>query len=99
MVANLGTALGLAGAGASPTGIPMTAGLGTAAGVPGQTIVPTGFPLNNQLASVTVAIHIDIQLTGLSLTMNQGSGSALIWNEVNTGSAPITPPGWQEVAA
>ena len=99
MIASLGTAAGLAGAGASPTGIAMTAGLGTAVGVPGQDIVPTGFPLNNQLASVSVAIHIDIQLTGLSLTMNQGSGSALIWNEVNTGSAPITPPGWQEVAA
>ena len=99
ITANLGTALGLAGAGATPSGIAMTAGLGTAAGVPGQTIVPTSFPLNNQLAGVSVAIHIDIQLTGLSLTMNQGSGSALIWNEVNTGSAPITPPGWQEVAA
>ena len=99
MIASLGTALGRAGAGATPTGIAMTAGLGTAEGVPGQNIVPTGFPLNNQLASVSVVIHIDIQLTGLSLTMNQGSGSALIWNEVNTGSAPITPPGWQEVAA
>ena len=99
MIANLGTALGLAGAGASPTGIAMTAGLGTAVGVPGQEVDVTGLPLNNQLAGVSVKIHIDIQLTGLSLTMNQGSGSALIWNEVNTGSAPITPPGWQEVAA
>ena len=99
MVANLGTAVGQAGAGATPSGIAMTAGLGTAVGVPGQDIVPTGLPLNNQLAGVSVAIHIDIELTGLSLTINQGSGSALIWNEVNTGSAPITPPGWQEVAA
>jgi len=99
MIATLGTAVGQAGAGATPTGIAMTAGLGTAVGVPGQNIVPTGFPLNNQLAGVTVRIHIDIQLTGLGLTMNQGSGNALIWNEVNTGSAPITPPGWQEVAA
>ena len=99
MIANLGTALGLAGAGASPTGIAMTAGLGTAVGVPGQEIDVTGLPLNNQLAGVSVKIHIDIQLTGLSLTMNQGSGSALIWNEVNTGSAPLDPPGWQEVAA
>ena len=98
-LANLGSVAGLAGAGASPSGIAMTAGLGTAVGVPGQEIVPTGFPLNNQLAGVSVAIHIDIQLTGLGLTMNQGSGNALIWNEVNTGSAPITPPGWQEVAA
>jgi hypothetical protein len=99
ITANLGTLVGQAGAGASPTGIAMTAGLGTAVGVPGQEIDVTGFPLNNQLAGVSVAIHIDIQLTGLSLTMNQGSGSALIWNEINTGSAPLTPPGWREVAA
>ena len=98
-VANLGTLVGQAGAGASPSGIAMTAALGTAVGVPGQEISLTGIAMNNQLASVSIAIHIDIQLTGLSLTMNQGSGSALIWNEVNTGSAPITPPGWQEVAA
>jgi hypothetical protein len=99
MIASVGTALGQAGAGANPSGIAMTAGLGTAVGVPGQNIVPTAFALNNQLASVSVNIHIDIQLTGFGLTMNQGSGSALIWNEVDTGSAPITPPGWQEVAA
>jgi hypothetical protein len=99
MIASLGTVLGQAGAGASPTGIAMTAGLGTAVGVPGQEVDVTGIPMNNQLAGVTVVIHIDIQLTGLDLTMNQGSGSALIWNEVNTGSAPLDPPGWQEVAA
>ena len=98
-VLNLGTAVGQAGAGATPTGIAMTAALGTAVGVPGQEVPLTGISMNNQLASVSVVIHIDIQLTGLGLTMNQGSGSALIWNEVNTGSAPITPPGWQEVAA
>ena len=99
ITANLGTALGQAGAGATPTGIAMTAALGTAVGVPSQEVPLTGISMNNQLASVSVVIHIDIQLTGLDLTMNQGSGSALIWNEVNTGSAPITPPGWQEVAA
>ena len=98
-VANLGTAAGIIGYIDIPTGIAMTAGLGTAVGVPGQEIDVTGFPLNNQLAGVSVAIHIDIQLTGLSLTMDQGSGSALIWNEINTGSAPLTPPGWREVAA
>ncbi len=100
ITANLGTLVGQAGAGASPTGQAMTAGLGTVTAVPGQEIVPTGFPLNNQLSSAfNIVIHVDIPVTGLSLTMNQGSGSALIWNEVNTGSAPITPPGWQEVAA
>jgi len=51
------------------------------------------------LASVTAIVHVDVLVTGNALTMAQGSGSALIWNEVNTGSAPITPPGWREVAA
>ena len=100
ITANLGTAVGQAGAGATPSGIAMTAGLGTVTAVPGQEIVPTGFPLEARLSSAfVIKIHVDIPVTGLSLTMNQGSGSALIWNEVNTGSAPITPPGWQEVAA
>ena len=100
ITANLGTALGRAGAGATPSGIAMTAGLGTVTAVPGQEVPLTGIPAEVRLSSAfNIVIHIDIQLTGLGLTMNQGSGSALIWNEVNTGSAPITPPGWQEVAA
>ena len=100
MIASLGTAVGRAGAGASPTGQAMTAGLGTVTAVPGQEVPLTGIPAEVRLSSAfNIVIHIDIQLTGLGLTMNQGSGSALIWNEVNTGSAPITPPGWQEVAA
>jgi len=100
MVANLGTALGQAGAGATPSGIPMTAGLGTVTAVPGQEVPLTGFPVEARLSSAfNILIHVDVQVTGFDLTMNQGSGSALIWNEVNTGSAPITPPGWQEVAA
>ena len=100
MTANLGTAVGQAGAGATPSGIAMTAGLGTVTAVPSQEVALTGIPAEVRLSSAfNIVIHIDVQLTGLSLTMNQGSGSALIWNEVNTGSAPITPPGWQEVAA
>ena len=95
MTANLGTAVGQAGAGATPSGIAMT-GLGTVTAVPGQEIVSTGFPVEARLSSAfTIVIHVDVQVTGFDLTMNQGSGSALIWNEVNTGSAPITPPGWQ----
>ena len=99
-VANLGTLVGQAGAGASPSGIAMTAGLGTVTAVPSQEVPLTGIPAEVRLSSAfNIVIHIDVPLTGLGLTMNQGSGSALIWNEVNTGSAPITPPGWQEVAA
>ena len=59
----------------------------------------TGLPLTSQLSSVTPIIHVDVGLTGLSLTINQVSGSALIWNEIDTGSAPIDPPGWVPVAA
>ena len=78
----------------------MTAGLGTVTAVPSQEVPLTGIPAEARLSSAfEINIHVDIQLTGLSLTMNQGSANALIWNEVNTGSAPITPPGWQEVAA
>jgi hypothetical protein len=100
MVANLGTLVGQAGAGATPSGIAMTAGLGTVTAVPGQEVPLTGLPAEARLSSAfSIVIHIDVPLTGIDLTMNQGSGSALIWNEVNTGSAPITPPGWQEVAA
>ena len=100
MTANLGTAVGQAGAGATPSGIAMTAGLGTVTAVPGQEVPLTGFPVEARLSSAfNILIHVDVSVTGLGLTMNQGSGNALIWNEVNTGSAPITPPGWQEVAA
>ena len=100
MIASLGTAVGRAGAGATLSGIAMTAGLGTVTAVPSQEVPLTGIPAEARLSSAfEINIHVDIQLTGLSLTMNQGSANALIWNEVNTGSAPITPPGWQEVAA
>jgi hypothetical protein len=77
----------------------MTATLASVTAVPGQEVDVTGISMNAQLASVTAIIHVDILVTGFELTMGQGSGNALIWNEVNTGSAPIDPPGWQEVAA
>jgi len=37
--------------------------------------------------------------TGNLLTMGLGTATnVLIWNEVNTGTAPVDPPGWQEVS-
>ena len=37
--------------------------------------------------------------SGLGLTMSLGTATnVLIWNEVNTGTAPVDPPGWQEVS-
>jgi hypothetical protein len=81
------------------TGIAMSAGLGSVVVVPGQEVPLTGLPGLARVASVTPIIHVDVLVTGNALTIAQGSGSALIWNEVNTGTAPLTPPGWQEVAA
>jgi len=81
------------------TGIAMSAGLGSVVAVPGQEVLLTGLPALARLSSPSYIIHVDVLVTGNSLTMAQGSGSALIWNNVNTGTAPITPPGWQEVAA
>jgi len=81
------------------TGIAMSAGLGSVVAVPAQEVDVTGLPALARVASVTPIIHVDVLVTGNALTMAQGSGSALIWNEVNTGTAPIDPPGWQEVAA
>ena len=81
------------------TGIAMSAGLGSVVAVPGQEVLLTGLPALARLSSPSYIIHVDVLVTGNSLTMAQGSGSALIWNDVNTGTAPIDPPGWQEVAA
>ena len=99
MTASLGNALGIINYTDIPTGIAMTATLASVTAVPSQEVDVTGIAMNAQLASVTAVIHVDVSVTGLGLTMNQGNGNALIWNEVNTGSAPIDPPGWQEVAA
>ena len=99
MIASLGNALGIINYTDIPTGIPMTATLASVTAVPGQEVDVTGISMNAQLASVTPIIHVDVSVTGLGLTMAQGNGNALIWNEVDTGSAPIDPPGWREVAA
>ena len=59
----------------------------------------TGFAMTMALGDETIKIHTDAAVTGIALTCSLGAGSALIWNEVNTGSAPLDPPGWVEVAA
>ena len=78
---------------------PLTASLGTAT-LDANTIVDiTGVTLQTvQLGSVTVTGTGKVIPTGNSLTIGQGTGTnVLIWNAVDTGSAPTTPPGWQEV--
>jgi hypothetical protein len=57
----------------------------------------TSISMSANLGSVTTVANANVTPTGIQLTMTLNSANALIWNEVNTGSAPIDPPGWQEV--
>ena len=41
--------------------------------------------------------NANVLVSGNALTIAQGSLRTLIWNQVNTGTAPVDPPGWQEV--
>ena len=79
------------------TGIAMTANLGTVVGDANTIASPSGIPITAVLSEESVVGDATAQLTGIQLTMSLNSANALIWNEVNTGSAPIDPPGWQEV--
>ena len=99
MIGALGT-LGFQGD-VSPTvtGIAMSASLGSVTAIPSQEVVPTGLPLLSRVASVSAFTDVTATFNGFGLTMNINSANALIWNEVNTGSAPIDPPGWREVVA
>tara|TARA_R100001244_G_scaffold57501_1_gene48726 strand:- start:555 stop:1526 length:972 start_codon:yes stop_codon:yes gene_type:complete len=99
MIAALGTLGHTGDANVSLTGFAMTAALAsvTADAITLPTI--TGFAMTMALGDETIKIHTDVALTGIALTCSLGAGSALIWNEVNTGSAPLDPPGWVEVAA
>jgi len=78
---------------------PLTAALGTAVldAVTNPTITGLGVQ-QVRLGSVTVTGTGVVIPTGNNLTIGQGTGTnVLIWNAVDTGSAPTTPPGWQEV--
>ena len=100
MLGALGTLSAKADVTFSVTGFALSASLGTAESIAETIASPTGLPLTAALSGPTaVKGNAEVFPTGLGLTMGQGNGSALIWNEVNTGSAPIDPPGWQEVAA
>jgi len=79
------------------TGIAMTANLGTAVGDANTISSPTGIAITATLSEESVVGDATAQLTGIQLTMSINSANALIWNEVNTGSAPLDPPGWVEV--
>jgi hypothetical protein len=50
----------------------------------------------NSIAKIIPECNVDV--TGNALTFALGTATnVLIWNEINTGTAPVDPPGWQEV--
>ena len=78
---------------------PLTMALGTAV-LDAVTNPPiTGLGVQQvRLGSVSVIGETNVFPNGNLLTINQGTGTnVLIWNAVDTGSAPTTPPGWKEV--
>ena len=57
----------------------------------------TSISMTANLGSVTTFGNANVFPTGIELTMALNSANPVIWNEVNTGSAPLDPPGWVEV--
>ena len=100
MIGALGTLGATADANVSVTGIAMTAALASVTADANTIPTITGFGMTAALGTGTIIkIHTDVTPTGFGLTASLGAGSALIWDEVNTGSAPLDPPGWVDVAA
>lgn len=79
------------------TGIQMTAALGQETIDLNTPVDLTGISMTATLSEESVVGDATAQPTGIALTMATNSVNALIWNEVNTGSAPLDPPGWVEV--
>jgi len=99
MIGALGT-LGMQGDVApSVTGFGLSAALGNETIDLNQQVNVTGNPLLARVASPTAFTDVNATFNGFGLTTTVGSGNALIWNEINSGSAPIDPPGWREVVA
>ena len=75
----------------------MTAALGTAVADANSLIDVTGQIMTMQEGTATAPDSLAI-LTGIEMTMSLNSVKNVVWTEVNTGGAPIDPPGWKEVA-
>ena len=83
-----------------PTGIGMTSALASVTADANTIPTITGAAMTAALGTgTTIKIHTDVTPTGFGLTASLGAGTALIWDEVDTGSAPLDPPGWVDVAA
>ena len=79
------------------TALPMTAALGTAVLNANTLVDLNGFNLTMQEGQATATDSV-ATLTGINMTTAQGNLSSLIWTKVPTGTAPVDPPGWKEVA-
>jgi hypothetical protein len=79
------------------TGEAMTANQGQAELDANTIAAVTGQEMAMQEGDETVTGNANVLLSGNALTMAEGSLRTLIWNQVNTGTAPVVPPGWQEV--
>jgi len=86
-----------AGANVFPTGQELTATQGTATLDANTQVDVTGQAMAMQEGDETVTGNANVLASGNALTMATGSLRTLIWNQVNTGTAPVVPPGWQEV--
>jgi len=53
----------------------------------------TGIELSANIGSITAKGFANVSLTGFGLTMAEGTNRTLVWNQVNTGTAPT----WTEV--
>lgn len=79
------------------SGISLSASLGTAV-LDANTIADvSGQLISMQEGDEGITGNANVSLTGNALTTATGTVYTLIWNNVNTGTAPIVPPGWQEV--
>jgi len=79
------------------TALTMTAALGTATLDANSLIDVTGQAMTMQEGTAT-ADDASAEITGFSMSTSLGTIKNVAWSEVNTGSAPVDPPGWKEVA-
>jgi hypothetical protein len=99
MIGALGTLTGTGGTDVSVTGQAMTAALASVTALPNTLVDVTGIAMTATLGTVIIKATADVTPTGFGLTIAAASVRPLIWNEVDTGSAPLDPPGWVDVAA
>ena len=75
------------------SGNPITVSLNSVTATPNTIVTPTGVSTTVNLGTLDVSGTADITPTGNSLTVATGSLNAIIWNQVDTGTAPT----WKNV--